>query len=207
VSIKCHNSVNLVLNQGFLPVWGLASYNSSMTSTLLHTHLLPWPADWTAVFNREAPLLIEIGFGGGHFLIDMAQRRPLANVLGVEISLPALDKAQRKVQTAALSNVRVLQSDARYLLQVCVRPLLSLRCTSISRSVAQGAAAAPPPDRCGFLHLLATRLKPGGLLDIATDHADYAVAITEALETTPYFRQPVGHHLCDGRRRAAAYQI
>lgn len=159
-----------------------------MTSTLLHTHLLSWPADWTAVFNREAPLLIEIGFGGGHFLIDLAQRRPLANVLGVEISLPALDKAQRKVQTAALNNVRVLQSDARYLLQVLCAPA----------SVAQVYINFPDPwpkarqlhrrlIDVDFLHLLATRLQPGGLLDIATDHADYALAITEALETTPFF--------------------
>ncbi len=169
-------------------MWGLASYNLSMSSTLLHNHLLPWPADWTAVFNREAPLLIEIGFGGGHFLVDLAQKRPSANALGVEISLPALDKAQRKVQTAGLSNVRVLQSDARYLLQVLCAP----------ESIAEITINFPDPwpkarqlhrrlIDVEFLHLLATRLKPGGLLDIATDHADYALAITEALETTPFF--------------------
>ncbi|MBK8902816.1 MAG: tRNA (guanosine(46)-N7)-methyltransferase TrmB [Anaerolineaceae bacterium] len=159
-----------------------------MSSTLLHNHLLSWPADWTAVFNRDAPLLIEIGFGGAHFLVDLAQRRPSANVLGVEISLPALDKAQRKVQTAALTNVRVLQSDARYLLQVLCTP----------ESIAEVTINFPDPwpkarqlhrrlIDVDFLHLLATRLEPGGLLDIATDHADYALAITEALEATPYF--------------------
>lgn len=159
-----------------------------MTSTLLHTHLLSWPVDWTAVFTREAPLLIEIGFGGGHFLIDLAQRRPLANVLGVEISLPALDKAQRKVQTAALSNVRVLQSDARYLLQVLCAP------AAIDEVYINFPDPWPKARQLhrrlidvDFLHLLATRLQPGGLLDIATDHADYALAITEALEMTPYF--------------------
>ena len=159
-----------------------------MLSTLLHNHLLSWPVDWTAVFDREAPLIIEIGFGGGHFLVDLAQRRPLANVLGVEISLPALDKAQRKVQTAALSNVRVLQSDARYLLQALCAP----------ESIAEVYINFPDPwpkarqlhrrlINGEFLHLLATRMVPGGLLDIGTDHADYALAITEALEATPYF--------------------
>lgn len=160
-----------------------------MTSSLLQNYLLRWPTDWTAIFGREAPLLIEIGFGSGHFLVDLAQRRPSTNVLGVEISLPALDKAQRKVRTLGLGNVRLLQSDARYLLQALC-PL---------ESVAEIYINFPDPwpkarqlhrrlINMDFLHLLATRMMPDGRLDIATDHADYALAITEALENTPYFR-------------------
>ncbi len=159
-----------------------------MKTPLLQNHLLGWPADWTAVFGREAPLLLEIGFGGGHFLVDLARKRPSANILGVEISLPALDRAQRKIKTAALPNVRLLQSDARYLLQAVCAP----------ESIAEVTINFPDPwpkarqlhrrlIDVDFLHLLATRLVPGGLLEIATDHADYALAITEALEATPYF--------------------
>lgn len=160
-----------------------------MTSILLQNRQLTWPTNWTDHFQREAPLLIEIGFGGGHFLVDMAQKRPFANILGVEISLPALDKAERKVRTAGLRNVRLLQSDARYLLQTLCVP----------ESIAEVYINFPDPwpkarqlhrrlINPGFLHLLATRLQPGGLLEIATDHADYALAITEALEATPYFK-------------------
>ena len=159
-----------------------------MTSSLLQTHLLSWPANWAEIFGRDAALLIEIGFGGGHFLVDLAQKRPHTNVLGVEISLPALDRAQRKVKTAALTNVRLLQSDARYLLQALCGP----------ESIAEAYINFPDPwpkarqlhrrlINLDFLHLLATRMVPGGLLEIATDHADYALAITEALEATPYF--------------------
>ena len=85
-----------------------------MTSSLLQNHQLRWPTDWADIFDCEAPLIIEIGFGSGHFLVDLAQRRPSANVLGVEISLPALDKAQRKVRTLGLENVRLLQSGNQY---------------------------------------------------------------------------------------------
>jgi tRNA (guanine-N7-)-methyltransferase len=160
-----------------------------MTTALLQNQRLTWPTNWTDIFGREAPLLLEIGFGSGHFLVDLAQKRPFANLIGVEISLPSLDKAQRKVQTLALSNVRLLQSDARYLLQALCAP----------ESLAEVTINFPDPWPKGrqlhrrlinadFLHLLATRLVPGGLLDVATDHADYALAITAALETTPYFR-------------------
>jgi tRNA (guanine-N7-)-methyltransferase len=38
-----------------------------------------------------------------------------------------------------------------------------------------------------FLQLLATRLLPGGRLTIATDHAEYAAAIAQCLETSPHF--------------------
>ena len=180
-----------------------------MTSSLLQNHLLSWPANWTAVFGREAPLLIEIGFGGGHFLVNLAQKRPSANVLGVEISLPALDRAQRKLKTAALNHVRLLQSDARFLLQVLCAP----------ESVAEVYINFPDPwpkarqlhrrlINLDFLHLLATRLKPGGLLEIATDHADYALAITEALETTPYFhsRLPATFVTEDNERLRTKYE-
>lgn len=160
-----------------------------MTTALLHAQHLSWPVNWHDIFAREAPLLLEIGFGGGHFLVDLAQRRPSANVLGVEISLPALDKAQRKIKTAAITNVRLLQSNARYLLQALCAP----------ESVTEVYINFPDPWPKArqlhrrlidgdFLHLLATRMVSGGLLEIATDHADYALAITEALEATSYFR-------------------
>ncbi|NHZ72582.1 MAG: tRNA (guanine-N7)-methyltransferase, partial [Aquificales bacterium] len=79
---------------------------------MLHSSRLDWPTDWTAVFNRKAPLLMEIGFGGADFLVDLARKRPEANLIGVELSLPSLKKAQKKVQAAELANVRVLAGDA-----------------------------------------------------------------------------------------------
>lgn len=159
-----------------------------MVSPLLYEETLPWPTEWTAVFQRDAPLLLEIGFGSGHFLVDLAQKRPSANVLGVEIAIPSLRRAARKVQHAGLRNVRLLQSNAWYLLWALVAP----------HTVHETYINFPDPwPKSGhhhrrligerFLHLLATRMIPGGALEIATDHADYAAAITAALLATPYF--------------------
>jgi len=160
-----------------------------MTSSLLNAQLLGWPVNWREIFGREAPLLLEIGFGGGHFLVDLAQKRPSANVLGVEISLPALDRAQRKIKTAALTNVRLLQSDARYLLQaLCALESIEEVYINFPDPWPKARQLHRRLINVDFLHLLATRMMPNGLLDIATDHADYAQAITEALEATPYFR-------------------
>ena len=42
---------------------------------------LAWPTNWNELFGRAAPLLLEIGFGDGQFLVDLACRRPEANVI------------------------------------------------------------------------------------------------------------------------------
>jgi tRNA (guanine-N7-)-methyltransferase len=59
------------------------------------------------------------------------------------------------------------------------------------------------------LHLLATRLVPGGLLDIATDHPDYAPWIAERLERTPYFtsRRPTAFVTADNERLRTKYEL
>ncbi len=156
---------------------------------ILHYGRMPWPTDWTTVFGREAPLLLEIGFGGADYLIDWAKRRPDANVLGLEISLPALRKGTQKIRVAGLTNARVMQADSRGALQLLCQP----------NQLTEVVINFPDPwpkaghqhrrlisDR--FLHLLATRMPSGAPLDINTDHADYQLAISEFLARTPYFR-------------------
>lgn len=159
-----------------------------MSQEILHYARLPWPADWTAVFDRSAPIVMEIGFGGARFLVDLARKRPSHNVLGLEISLPSLRKAVRKLENAGLSNGRVLQADARSALWLLFTP------ASVDEVYINFPDPWPKSNHHqrrlisdDFLHLLATRVVPGALLNIATDHADYAAWITTCLERTPYF--------------------
>lgn len=155
---------------------------------ILHYARLPWPTPWPEIFGRRATLLLEIGFGNAQFLVDLARKRPSANVLGLEISLPSLRKGARKVNHAGLRNARVLQGDAKAALWLLCAP----------QSLGEVYVNFPDPwpkERHhgrrliddGFLHLLATRVVPGAPLDIATDHADYAAVIAETLTRSPYF--------------------
>ena len=181
-----------------------------MQPILLHAPLLAWPVDWDELYGRSAPMLVEIGFGSGHFLIDWAKQRPDANILGLEISLPSLRKGESKIRHAGLNNVRVVQGGGRLVLQALF-PLASISEIFIN---------FPDPWRKErhyhrrlindeFLHLLATRLVPGGLLDIATDHPDYAPWIAERLERTPYFtsRQPTTFVTEDNERLRTKYEL
>ncbi|MCP5094918.1 MAG: tRNA (guanosine(46)-N7)-methyltransferase TrmB [Chloroflexi bacterium] len=159
-----------------------------MSSVELHESQLSWPTDWSQIFGRKAPLVIEIGFGGGHFLVDLAQKRPSTNILGLEISLPSIRRGIQKTRVAGLENVRIMQSNAWYVLWSMFE-LESVQAVYIN--------FPDPWPKSGhqhrrivserFLHLLATRMPTGATLDIATDHADYQEAITVCIEQTPYF--------------------
>jgi tRNA (guanine-N7-)-methyltransferase len=149
---------------------------------------LPWPTDWAGWFGRPAPLVMEIGFGTGLFLVDLARRRPDLNLIGVEISLPALRHAARKIERAGLANVCLLHGVAEAALQTLCAPS-SLDGVIINfpdpwpKATHQGRRLIND----GFLCLLATRLRPSGELDIATDHAEYAEHIVACLLRSPHF--------------------
>lgn len=176
------------------------TYNSRMIvsatrpTDILHYGRLPWPVDWTEVYGRDAPLLLEIGFGGGQYLVDWATSRPDANLLGLEISLPALRRGARKIGAAGIDNARVLQGDSRAVLQLLFMPASAAVATPIHAVVINFPDPWPKPGHHyrrlindDFLQLLATRMPPGALLDINTDHPDYQAAITDCLLRTPYF--------------------
>lgn len=149
---------------------------------------LPWPADWAALFGRPAPLVVEIGFGSGLFLVDMARRRPDVNLLGLEISIPSIRRAARKVHREDLSSVILMQASAEAVLQALCEP------GSIDGVIINYPDPWPKKDHFDrrliddtFLRLLATRMASGADLDIATDHDDYAGQIAMCLSRSPHF--------------------
>lgn len=164
-----------------------------MTFDWYSVQWLPWPVDWRALFGREAPLLLEIGFGSGLFLADLARRRPDADIIGAEIGIPSLRNAARKVQRAGLDNARLFQATAESVLW------LLLTEGQLSGVYINFPDPWPKKDHQArrlindaFLRLLASRMAPGASLDIATDHADYAEAITACLLTSPHFDSRIG---------------
>jgi tRNA (guanine-N7-)-methyltransferase len=143
------------------------------------------PFQTAAVFGRDAPLEVELGTGKARFLIEAARDHPDRDFLGVERSLSYYRFARDRVARAALPNARVLRADAAVFVA-----------SSLSGGI--GAFHAyfldPWPKKrqkkrrlldAPFLSLLARRLRPGGMLFLKTDYADYAEAIEEALRTVP----------------------
>src|SRR5690606_12868108 len=71
---------------------------------------MEWATNWTALFGRERPLIVEIGFGNADYLIALAKANPECNVIGFEIASQSLDKAERKIKSEKLSNVLAIFS-------------------------------------------------------------------------------------------------
>ena len=69
------------------------------------------PQDLGALFGREAPRYLEIGFGDGKVLAEMAAARPEVDFLGIEVHHPGVGSLLQLVDEQSLTNVRVICAD------------------------------------------------------------------------------------------------
>ena len=146
----------------------------------------PAPLDLDTVFGRPAPKILEIGFGMGETTATIAQAHPDTDYLGIEVHLPGVGALLRRVESLGLTNVRVIRHDAVDVLGKMIAPA-SLDGVHVffpdpwpkkrhhKRRLLQPA----------FVHLLATRMKPGAYLHAATDWEDYAIQMLDALTAEP----------------------
>lgn len=147
---------------------------------------LPWPTDWAALFRRAAPLILEIGFGGGQFLIDLAAKHPEANVVGVENSHHSLWEVEKRLPKLNLPNLRLIHANALLVLgYVCAPATLDALYINFPDPFPKNAHAGRRLLSPQTLTLIASRLKPGALLSIATDVDAYAESIAHDLALTP----------------------
>jgi len=146
------------------------------------------PLELNALFGREAPRVLEIGFGDGEALVCMAQAHPEIDYLGIEVHRPGVGHLLQRAAALELINLRVLCADAVTVLEQQV-PAHCLDRVQIffpdpwpkkrhhKRRLIQ-------PE---FVALLARRLKTGGHLHLATDWADYAEQMLEVLNASADF--------------------
>jgi len=145
--------------------------------------------DCPALFGRDAPLVLEIGFGNGAATWRMAQAEPEKNFIGVEVHQPGVGRLLRALEDRGIGNVRIACTDAV--------PLLRDRLDRNSLSELRIYFPDPWPKKrhhkrriiqAEFLNLAAARLEEGGLLHLATDWANYAEHMLELLSVHPGFR-------------------
>lgn len=162
------------------------------------THLsifnLPWGDHWHELFQRQAPLILEIGFGYGHFLEYLHATRPDANIIGIEVDHHCLDKVERRIASKQMHHVRVLYAFA----QSALRHLFS------PHSLSQVHINFPDPwfksrhagrrlMQRDMLDLIVDRMQVGAMLYLATDIADYAHMSADLLEATPALTNTLPH--------------
>ncbi|MDN5842221.1 MAG: tRNA (guanosine(46)-N7)-methyltransferase TrmB [Alcaligenaceae bacterium] len=147
------------------------------------------PLDAAAAFGREAPLILEIGFGMGETTQQIAQARPDDNFLGVEVFNAGVGALLKRIDENSLSNIRIVQHDAVEVVRDMITPA-SLAGVHIyfpdpwPKKRHHKRRLVQPP----FIELLASRLAPGGYLHCATDWEPYAIQMLEVLQAQSLLR-------------------
>ena len=146
------------------------------------------PLDLAAWFGREAPQIMEIGCGTGTATAAMAAAEPQFDVLAVEVYKPGLAQLVGLNARGDIGNIRIVRGDAVVVLREMVMPATL---TGIRIFFPDPWPKARHHKRrliqAGTIDLLARALIDGGVLHIATDHADYAEWIAEVLAEQDVF--------------------
>jgi len=158
--------------------------------------LLPYapgtPFDAPAAFGREAPLVLEIGFGMGGATARIASVRPQDDFLCCEVHEPGVGALLKLAGDGGLNNIRILRHDA---VEVMDHMLADASLDGVhvffpdpwhktrhhKRRLIQGP----------FVNRLARKLKPGGYVHLATDWQPYAEQMLEVLRAEPLLRNTV----------------
>ena len=155
------------------------------------------PLDLATTFGRQAPCILEIGFGMGDATAQVAAAMPDTDFLGVEVHEPGVGALLKRIGEAGLGNVRIVQHDAVEVLQHMLAPA-SLAGVHVwfpdpwHKKRHHKRRLLQPP----LVALLASRLAPGGYLHCATDWQPYAEQMHQVLAAEPSLSGPPGG-FCD----------
>jgi tRNA (guanine-N(7)-)-methyltransferase len=144
--------------------------------------------DLNALFGREAPVVLEIGFGMGKSLVEMAAAAPEKNFIGIEVHRPGVGACLSSAQDAGITNLRLFCHDAVEVLGQMI-PDQSIDTLQLffpdpwhkarhhKRRIVQPA----------FVQMLRPKLKIGGVFHMATDWENYAEHILEVMNAAEGF--------------------
>jgi tRNA (guanine-N7-)-methyltransferase len=139
--------------------------------------------------SRPLPLVVEIGFGRGEFLLELAERGPEQAFVGIEVSYKRALKMARRLARREIANVAILEARAEAVLRDALADA-SVACFWLNfpdpwPKKRHARRRFVQPDALAWI---ARRLVPGGLLRIATDDPDYAEWIDAHLTAAPALR-------------------
>lgn len=149
--------------------------------------------DLGAEFARQAPRVMEIGFGNGEALAWASEHDLARDFIGVEVHGPGVGRLMNALAARNAGNVRIYKHDAVEVLEHELAP----------GTLAEARIWFPDPwhkkrhnkrrlIQPEFVALLASRMAPAGLLHLATDWEPYAEHMLEVMEAAPDWRNAIG---------------
>ncbi len=167
-----------------MAVKALIPFDEIASSHPLFSHLDTAP-NWDQIFSTNYPMKLEIGFGNGSFIIEMAMREPRTNFIGLDMYHKGIRKTITRAEKRLIENIHIVYGDAR------------LRTQSVFKNETLEAIYINFPDPWpkkrhikrrlitpNFIEILSSKLIPSGELRIATDCETYSRDMLTYLENS-----------------------
>lgn len=149
--------------------------------------------DPNTLFEKPQKLTVEIGFGMGDSLLEMAKQTPDQNFLGIEVHQPGVGKLLNGIAENQLTNIKLICHDAREILETglpdhCIDRLLLFFPDPWHKKRHNKRRLVQPE----FIELLLKKLNTAAELHFATDWQAYAEHMMEVLEANPCLENILG---------------
>jgi tRNA (guanine-N7-)-methyltransferase len=139
-------------------------------------------------FGAKAPLIVEIGFGMGDSLLQMAQAAPDCHFVGIEVHPPGVGSLMNAAAAVEVDNLRLYLADATDVMRECIGAQsvdrLQLYFPDPWHKKKHNKRRIVQPD---FVQMVRSRLRLGGVFHMATDWQPYAEQMLETMQRADGF--------------------
>lgn len=147
------------------------------------------PLDLPQIFGNNSEFVLEIGFGDGDFLIEMAERHPEKNFLGIEIKTKRFKIAVKRSKNIANDNIRFLHMNANIAVEeIFPEDVLSLVYINFPDPWPKDKHHKHRIINVDFLGKLSNIMKKDGVLELASDHKDYIEHSFNVFNKVPFYK-------------------
>lgn len=144
---------------------------------------------FSSIYNNENNIVLEIGFGMGRSLVEMAKANPALNYLGIEVHRPGVGACLKYLVESEVSNLKLMSYDAVEVLDKMIPDASLSRCQIFF----------PDPwhkikhhkrrlIQTEFIQKISKKLKVGGVIHLATDWQNYAEQMLKVLKDNSHFK-------------------
>jgi tRNA (guanine-N7-)-methyltransferase len=156
---------------------------------------------WPGLFGNDRPVKLEIGFGNGSFLIELALQEPQFNFVGLDFYHKGIRKSVTKAGKLNIGNVRIAYGEARQKMAYSFKEdELEAIYINFPDPWPKKRHAKRRLIKPAFVSVLAEKLRPGGQLRLATDSEAYAAEMLDCLENESSLKNQWGARGFAGQR-------